>query len=752
MSAGRRGGRRAAQPGPEWAAPERLPPGGEAAVRFIEEKCGRERTFDFAATPASRVCGSGWPGRSHAGPARGREPRGSPPPRATSTSTRSFAELLAGWQPRVVDAAGVGAAHVEGFHRRYDGLRSQGTYVDLLRSLLRDDPELAEDTRAALVRTRAKPAEQSGTKEREYTDAEWQQIMTAVRGDVRAARDRIRAGRDLLRRHRAGAVDPASADGGIGALLDVFDRTGDFPRYRGGGLTHEVSAAGGAFALAGRLCLTLHEMTAFALLLVALTGENFGTVAAWPATHYRPDGGLPDEPGVALVEAAKPRRGPEREHMVTPVEDVPAGLAGLLAAPDEESRLLRSPLKVYQLLLELSEVSRRHGRHAGAFSGYTPRPGRFGPRWTSGVEAHHVCRWARHHGFPDAGSAGTAGRPGVDVRRMRQTVLEHRRRPVAHTRRTLDDRYLLPSPRARADGVAVLAAALGEEVAKARAGQAVPVFTAAFAARARADPDGAAAEAGMAVQALQRLLSGEQDTALASCVDHLAGPHADAGQPCPASFLSCLGCPNARALPHHLPVQIAAADRIAALRPHLDPAVWQARYQQPLRRLGDIVDAYTPPSGSTPAAGSPRARGTCSMTSWKDAWTCGEHDQPGSTRHRAAGPAPARGRRHGPARPRPASRHAPGPALPVRRPRVGPAAGAPRRAHRGEQRALAPVPAHPGGGVQDGRPGAAGPPLPARPRRRAGARADGGRHGVAALARPARVRGMDARPGRGAAR
>ena len=81
---------------------------------------------------------------------------------------------------------------------------------------------------------------------------------------------------------------------------------------------------------------------------------------------------------------------------------------------------------------------------------------------------------------------------------------------------------------------------------------------------------------------------------LASCTDHLASPHAGPGQPCPASFLSCLDCPNARALPRQLPAQIAAAEHIAALRPHLDPADWEARFRPRLDQLEEIVSTCTP--------------------------------------------------------------------------------------------------------------------------------------------------------------
>ena len=54
------------------------------------------------------------------------------------------------------------------------------------------------------------------------------------------------------------------------------------------------------------------------------------------------------------------------------------------------------------------------------------------------------------------------------------------------------------------------------------------------------------------------MISGRSDTVLASCTGHTDSPHAPAGMPCTASFLECLDCPNARALPRHLPVQVAA--------------------------------------------------------------------------------------------------------------------------------------------------------------------------------------------------
>ena len=74
-------------------------------------------------------------------------------------------------------------------------------------------------------------------------------------------------------------------------------------------------------------------------------------------------------------------------------------------------------------------------------------------------------------------------------------MTERRRRPVAHTRATMNDQYLMPSRKVRQDSQAVVAGALEQEVGKARARHQVPVFTAAFLARSPATPTAPPGEA-----------------------------------------------------------------------------------------------------------------------------------------------------------------------------------------------------------------------------------------------------------------
>jgi hypothetical protein len=584
------GGRRAAQPDAGWEPAEPLRCDG-TSVLVTEELTGRQLILDCAIVDAAPEI-QRWLARVIARQASSR----SAIKRITSFSTyfrilRLFVQSLGGAGAGVAAPADITPWHVTAFMSRYESTKTQYGNIVAVRRFLRDDPDLPERTRSALkaieVRKQAPLLAKSI-----YSDAEWQLIMTALRRDARVARDRIRSARELLDRYRAGEC-LSRADRTLAMPLDVFDRTGDIPRSRSGRQAWQAEACGGKAGVAARLCLTPNEMAAFALLLTAMTGENFGTVAAWPAIHYRPDGDSGTGPQLALIETDKPRRGPERQYMITPLEDLPAGLADLLSAPDTDEPLFRSPLKVYQLLLELAEVSRRHGGHDRAHSAYTSARRDGGSPWIATPGFKHVRRWAEASGFPTGPNVSDGGPPPVDVGRVRRTVTELRRRPRAHSRRTMRDVYLMPSPTVQAESRGVIAAALEDQVSRARKRLTVPVLGSDITGLLDSDPGQASERADLDHEVLRRLAAGEQDTGVAACIDHLAGRYGRPGEPCPASFLDCLQCPNARALPHQLPAQVLAAERILALRPHLDPELWAARYARHLAQLEDIVSAYT---------------------------------------------------------------------------------------------------------------------------------------------------------------
>ena len=88
---------------------------------------------------------------------------------------------------------------------------------------------------------------------------------------------------------------------------------------------------------------------------------------------------------------------------------------------------------------------------------------------------------------------------------------------------------------------------------------------------------------------LKRMISGELDTVMNACAGYRRSPHAPAGQPCPASFMLCLECPCARALPRHLPVQALLHDQLAERRSQVTPLQWAQRFAAPHAQLTDIL-------------------------------------------------------------------------------------------------------------------------------------------------------------------
>jgi hypothetical protein len=562
-----------------------------AVVLFHEESTGRTVQFDCSDLPVSGLVRD-WLVRRLAERAGAR----SGVKRAKSFRTgyqavREFARTLSECERPPERPADITATHIKAFGARYEDPQTRRTCVARLRIALRGCAELPEAARRELFETRL-PVKRVSEQVTAYSEAEWQQIMTALRRDIRRCRDRVRAGIRLLERYRAGEIADDAQEAEAAQLLDRFMRTGDLPRQRDGGGTPAVQRCGGVVTVMRMLTLSQQEATAFALLLSVLTAENIGTVSKWPALHQRPDGTGVKGKAVALVEQRKPRRGPDREHRVAAVEDLPVSLRTVMERAPADDPLFHSPLRVYELLVELTAPARLLSGLTGAFAYRRPaNPDRPDAQWSAEIR---VERWARTRGFPTVNQATEGGPPGIDVRRVRQTSLEIQRRPVSHTSRTLRDHYLRRSQTVRNESQHVVAKALQGEVDKAREVAEVVVLPARLLALAAEDPAAAAAEAGVTPQVLSSMLAAERDTAVVACRDHLDSPHAPAGEACPASFLhSCLSCPNARALPHHLPVQIALHDRLEALRANLEPRLWAARFATPLARLRDILRHYS---------------------------------------------------------------------------------------------------------------------------------------------------------------
>ncbi|MEV5892416.1 hypothetical protein [Nonomuraea fuscirosea] len=165
----------------------------------------------------------------------------------------------------------------------------------------------------------------------------------------------------------------------------------------------------------------------------------------------------------------------------------------------------------------------------------------------------------------------------VTFGRMRKTHLQREQRPVAHTDKTLASEYLARDATAFGDYRKVVAEVLAAETAKAPGGGTDRRAVGAGRSGGPAAPGGGLPSAPCQRGNAERLIAGEADTVLAGCVDNTAGPYDPAGQPCTASFLKCLDCPCARALPHHLTVQAITLDAIQERRSQLTPLRWAQR-------------------------------------------------------------------------------------------------------------------------------------------------------------------------------
>lgn len=243
---GGRGGWRARLPEQGWEPVARWPADGEGlVVRFVEEAGGRCRLFDFSRLPVeagvARWLAAAFARRT--GPRSGVKRLRSA--QAIYEVCRLLGKVLAEAGPAVSGPEQVTGAHIKAFMMRHAGMSSGRTDLIELRALPREDPRLPEQTRAVLLAGRV-PDTQAADRcpVLGYDDRQWHLIMTALRGDLRAARDRIRVGRAVLDRYRAGLLPAGSEQAVLGAVLDVFERTGDVPRYADG----SASRAG----LAGR--------------------------------------------------------------------------------------------------------------------------------------------------------------------------------------------------------------------------------------------------------------------------------------------------------------------------------------------------------------------------------------------------------------------------------------------------------------------------------------------------------------------
>lgn len=583
-------------------------PGGGLVVRCFSPDGKEQRDFDFANLTVSPQLQAALAGAFalRVAPKRGltRLSAVANPFRVSLRFSQYLAQLA--WPPTQVEH--LAPEHVDGFlasrSLKNSTLHSEAREIKTMLLLVEGiKPELVVKCREPIP----KRVRLEENRKQSYSSQEFKRIADAARSDLRNAAKRIRVNRELLTRYRAGEL--TDSDRRL-ELLDFVECHGDVPRTIGRDkwTAHRevpmpwVKKFGTVADVVSGAHLTVREATAGVILLGAMTGENPSVLLDTPSTHHRADG-FAGGPATAIVDAIKPRRG-RKAYMNLVISQVP----DWISIPGEPSELsardeLHTPFGVYALLHELTAASQRvtgsdklflayhvRGRVVGG-DGRGLRPLAPAHSWYSTV------RWSEEKNLradpdPRAAAAGEAAEPRIlqaRLDRIRLTYLELHQVPVAHTEQTLASHYLGRNRGNYAEYRKVVADALAEEVNKARAYGLMATFSEADLKAARTDPSSAAGDFGVGSVTLNKLIEGQLDTVMNGCVDNENSPKSPSGHPCRASFMACLDCPCARALPRHLPIQTLVHDTLEARRSEMTPLTWTRRFALPHTQLADLL-------------------------------------------------------------------------------------------------------------------------------------------------------------------
>jgi hypothetical protein len=509
-------GRPAAQPPAGWRpAPRR----SEGRVRFVSEDGRQQRTFDFASLPGNAGVREDLVTAFEAATGPLGTWRRVASANGLWTVVRKASRWLADNRPSMAGLVDLSAADARMMLLSMR-LPNGELPVGLARALFGHSPVISDEVRRELARHTSRNQQAA---RQPYTAQELRWITTAARGIVRRARTRLTTGQALV-------------DGRTGRHLS----TG--------------------------------EAWAFGVLLAALTGLNSSVLYGLPARHTR--AGSPEEPGIALVNTVKYRRGP-RSAMTLPLAAVPVQLR----PPVSDSRpaavlntSLTTAFGVFTLLVQLTEPARQQ---LGTDRAFVYAAGRVDPagRCQLSDEAPKTSRGLRRRWLAEV-LTGDAARDevllGISLDRLRKTYLEQHRRPVAHTPATLAG-YLRKMRAVTEEGFHVVREALDEQVHAALARRHMSV-----------DQHGTQDTGGA-----------EQDTVLGSCTDFQHSP-LDGDDPCRQTFLSCLDCGNARAFPRHLPLQLVVLDELRARRTAVPVERWISDFAGRVAQLEQIVAEFEP--------------------------------------------------------------------------------------------------------------------------------------------------------------
>lgn len=450
--------------------------------------------------------------------------------------------------------------------------------INLARCVLSESPKLPDTTRRAMRAKTSKPRKRLPENDA-YSRAEFTRIQTAARGQIRKASTRIANNLQALERFRttgeAGTFVVSGRTGTrwtSGSLLDYLSSHGAMPS----GYIARVAVSKDAFDLQGvtnpaqALFPSFLEIYCLMVLLACERGFNLSVMNNLTVGSFTSSEPLSEE-SVHTVKVDKPRRGSKRHSA-----EILTGEAGKLW--DTAVRITQPCRDTLQALGTPSDKLLIAHRFKNLRKG-----GPFQSDWMSaGIGEHTMAPF---------GLMADDGSPlSVALRRLRlsEQVLNQRARQNSDS--VSEDVYRQRDRSAPDIAAATIIEGQQDAVDHARATVSVRSLTAAEVADARRDPEPVAAKLGVSVVTLNLIIAGQLDTPTCSCTDFHASPFADAaGDPCPASFLNCLACPNSVVTPAHLPRLVALLDALDNVATVVPASRWKLSYATHYARLRTVL-------------------------------------------------------------------------------------------------------------------------------------------------------------------
>lgn len=453
----------------------------------------------------------------------------------------------------------------------YESRNRWPAQINLMRVLLRNVSCVPQLTLRAVSQRASKPRRRLYTT---YSPAEFERLRAHAAAHVRAADSRIRRCTKLLEAHRLGqevgdgvVVRAERRDWTVGELLErLFDHGRLSFTYHYLSPHQQAAAALGTGDLDASYALfpTRMEILSLMVLLVCDRGYNLSTLESLAV----PDSAGPDEHGkdVLIAHLDKPRLQSNR-HFTHSYAGRSATILRLGMSMTATARASAAAMghSIDRLLL------------AGSSSGVTDHPTRvFSDRGHTlgGI----VALWSEQAAIP----SDDGDKLRLNFRRLRLTEQVVNRKSSQNSDNVSEDIYRRPE---------ALTAAMVSDVILEGQAEAVAHAHATVTMRYTTEP----AQLGLPRSIADDLSHGRLDTGVGACLDDRHSPFDAPGEPCTASFLLCLACPNAVATPAHLPrlVELSAAlDNVASVNPNR----FQALYATHRARLAHLLTTSTTPA------------------------------------------------------------------------------------------------------------------------------------------------------------